>query len=65
MGAGDYTVHGTARSGFRDWAGDNGVDFEIAEAALAHQVGSSVTRAYLRSTMLRADATSCRTGAGS
>jgi hypothetical protein len=52
MGAVAYTVHGTARSGFRDWAGDSGVDFEIAEGCLAHQVGSVVTRAYLRSTMV-------------
>jgi integrase len=51
MGGGSYTVHGF-RSAFRDWAGDHGVDFEIAEACLAHAVGNSVTRAYLRTTMV-------------
>ena len=51
MGAGEYTPHGF-RSAFRDWAADNGVEFEVAEACLAHAVGSSVTRAYLRTTML-------------
>jgi integrase len=51
LGAGEYTVHGF-RSTFRDWAGDHGVDFEIAEASLAHTVGNKVTRGYLRSTMV-------------
>jgi integrase len=51
MGGGTYTVHGF-RSAFRDWAGDHGVDFEIAEACLAHSIGNSVTRAYLRSSMI-------------
>jgi integrase len=51
MGGETYTVHGF-RSAFRDWAGDHGVDFEIAEACLAHAIGNSVTRAYLRSSMI-------------
>jgi integrase len=51
LGAGDYTIHGF-RSSFRDWAGDSGIDFEVAEQSLAHDVGNQVTRAYLRSTML-------------
>jgi integrase len=51
MGADAYTVHGF-RSAFRNWAGDSGVDFEIAEACLAHADGNSVTRAYLRSSMV-------------
>jgi integrase len=41
------TTHGF-RSSFRDWAGDRGVAREIAEAALAHQVGNEVERAYRR-----------------
>jgi len=43
------TVHGF-RSTFRDWVADQ-TDFppELAEMALAHQVGSRVERAYLRS----------------
>ena len=46
------TVHGF-RSAFRDWAGDE-THFprEIAEAALAHQVGSAVERAYRRGSAL-------------
>lgn len=44
----DFTVHGF-RSSFRDWVGEE-TDFarEIAEAALAHQVGNAVERAYRR-----------------
>jgi integrase len=51
MGVGTYTVHGF-RSSFRDWAADHGIEFELAEAALAHTIGNSVTRAYLRSSMV-------------
>lgn len=48
MGVDEWTVHGF-RSSFRDWAGDE-TDHprEIAEAALAHLVGSEVERAYRR-----------------
>ena len=48
----DITVHGF-RSTFRDWCGDK-TEFprEIAEAALAHKVGSEVERAYRRSDAL-------------
>ncbi len=48
MDCDDVTVHGF-RSSFRDWAGEE-TDFprEIAEAALAHQVGNEVERAYRR-----------------
>lgn len=44
----DVTVHGF-RSSFRDWVGEE-TNFprEIAEAALAHLVGSAVERAYRR-----------------
>jgi integrase len=42
------TVHGF-RSSFRDWAGDVAhAPREIAEAALAHTVGSQTERAYRR-----------------
>ena len=42
------TVHGF-RSTFRDWAAERtNVDHAVAEAALAHQVGSAVERAYKR-----------------
>jgi integrase len=46
------TTHGM-RSSFRDWAGDC-TEFprEIAEAALAHQVGDDAERAYRRGTAL-------------
>lgn len=48
MGQDHYTVHGF-RSSFRDWAGE-ATDFprEVAEMALAHQVGSAIERAYRR-----------------
>jgi integrase len=43
-----FTLHGM-RSAFRDWAGnETDVAREIAEAALAHQVGNSVEQAYRR-----------------
>ena len=48
----DVTVHGF-RSSFRDWAAEEaGAPRELAEAALAHQVGSDVERAYARSDLL-------------
>lgn len=48
MEVGEYTVHGF-RSAFRDWVGEE-TEFprEVAEAALAHQVGNEVERAYRR-----------------
>lgn len=42
-----YTPHGF-RSTFRDWMAAQDVPFEVAETAIAHKVGSKVTRAYLR-----------------
>lgn len=49
---GHYTVHGF-RSAFRDWAGDE-TQFprDIAEQALAHQVGNETERAYRRADAL-------------
>ena len=47
----DATVHGF-RSSARSWMADQGVTFEVAEAALAHTVGSAVVAAYQRSSML-------------
>lgn len=41
------TAHGL-RSSFRDWAGDRGAAFDLAEIAIAHAVGSAVARAYAR-----------------
>lgn len=52
MGRGDFTVHGF-RSTFRDWAAEEaGAPREVAEAALAHQVGSDVERAYARTDLV-------------
>ena len=45
------TPHG-ARSSFRDWCGETGQAREVAEACLAHTVGSAVERAYARSDLL-------------
>ena len=48
----DLTAHGF-RSAFRDWAGDETTfEREIAEAALAHNVGDATERAYRRGTAL-------------
>lgn len=44
--------HGTARSTFRDWAAERGYDRDMAEIALAHQVGTEVERSYRRTDML-------------
>jgi hypothetical protein len=47
--ANDVTVHGTARSSFRDWAGDKTrAQREVIEAALAHAVGDRTEQAYRR-----------------
>jgi len=40
------------RSSFRDWAAETGIDRDMAEMQLAHNVGSEVERAYRRSDML-------------
>ena len=49
----DFTVHGF-RSSFRDWVGEEtDIPREIAEAALAHQVGNAVERAYRRGDALK------------
>jgi len=45
------TVHGF-RTSFRTWCGEKGVEREIAELCLAHQIGSAVEQAYNRSTYL-------------
>ena len=47
----DATVHGM-RASARTWMADQGVPFEIAEACLAHTVGSAVVQSYQRSSML-------------
>jgi hypothetical protein len=48
MGLDCYTVHGF-RSTFRDWVAEShGLDSEVAEHALAHQLTDKVVAAYLR-----------------
>jgi hypothetical protein len=39
-------------SAARSWMADNGVEFELAEASLAHEVGNAVVQANQRSSML-------------
>ena len=52
MGRGDFSVHGF-RSSFRAWAAEVArAPREMAEAALAHQFGTDVERAYARSDVL-------------
>ncbi|MDE3239188.1 MAG: site-specific integrase, partial [Paracoccaceae bacterium] len=49
MGVDGFTTHGF-RSSFRDWCSESAkADPELAEAALSHATGNSVTRAYARS----------------
>ena len=48
----EATVHGF-RSSFRVWCSNVAhVEFEVAEAALSHRIGSAVSRAYNRTGML-------------
>jgi integrase len=48
----DVTVHGY-RTSFRTWCSDVAhAEFEIAEMCLSHRIGSAVSRAYNRTTML-------------
>lgn len=51
MGRGDLTAHGF-RSTFRDWAAETGQPADVAEAALAHTLGSKVQAAYQRGDLL-------------
>ena len=44
-------MHGF-RSTFRDWAGETGKPADIAEAALAHTLGSKTQLAYQRGDLL-------------
>ena len=37
------------RSSFRDWCGETGVEFVVAEKCLAHEAGNDVVTAYSRS----------------
>jgi integrase len=52
MGHGGLTVHGF-RSTFRNWAADTGKPADLAEASLAHVIGSKVIAAYHRTDLLR------------
>ncbi len=52
--AGDgLTVHGTARSSFRDWASEQTTfSHDVCESAIAHLIGNNTTeRSYLRTTL--------------
>jgi integrase len=52
LGADEFTPHGM-RSAFRDWATEVArADYDVAERALAHAVGSGAARAYDRSDRL-------------
>lgn len=52
VGYSDITVHGF-RSTFRDWISETTThEFQVAEAALAHQPSSKVVQAYMRGDML-------------
>lgn len=52
MGLEGFTTHGF-RSAFRDWCIESAkADPDLAEAALSHATGSTVTRAYARSDLI-------------
>jgi integrase len=51
MSRGDLTPHGF-RSTFRDWASETGQPADIAEAALAHTLGTKTVLAYQRGDLL-------------
>src|SRR5262249_44700345 len=53
-GGGKATLHGTARSSFKDWCSER-TSFadEVSEAALAHVSGDATRNAYARSELLR------------
>ena len=40
------------RSSFRDWCGETGVNREVAERALGHEIRNSVEKAYARTDLL-------------
>jgi integrase len=44
----DASIHGF-RATLRTWMDDHDVPFELGEVALSHQIGTSASRAYLRS----------------
>lgn len=50
---GRLVAHGLRSIG-RSWMADNGIQYEVAEACLAHLTGSAVSRAYQRSDFLDA-----------
>ena len=53
MGYGHVTVHGTARSSFRDWSAEcSNYPNHIVEMALAHAVNDKVEAAYRRGDLL-------------
>src|SRR5262249_13316271 len=53
-GAGKATMHGTARSTFRDWCSERTTfPAEVAEMALAHTIGNETEAAYRRGELLR------------
>jgi integrase len=53
-GGGDATVHGTARSTFKDWASERtSFPSEVSEMALAHSIGDKVEAAYRRGELLK------------
>jgi integrase len=52
-GAGRATMHGTARSTFKDWCSERtNTPNEISEMALAHMIGNETEAAYRRSELL-------------
>jgi integrase len=54
LGYGNATPHGTARSGFSDWAHEcTAFDNHTIEISIAHRLGSAAEQAYRRGTMMQ------------
>ena len=47
---GEATTHGF-RSAFKDWANNQGIDHQLSERALAHEIGDATVTAYARETL--------------
>jgi integrase len=50
VGGGEATTHGF-RSAFKDWANNQGIDHQLSERALAHDIGDATVTAYARDTL--------------
>jgi integrase len=50
VGGGEATTHGF-RSAFKDWCNNQGIEHQLSERALAHDIGDATVTAYARETL--------------